>query len=178
MDFLLNHDITFQILNLLNKDDTLNFVSTTKSLHPIKSIIYNKYAFRYTHDLQNNNYQYIKHLITNTIIPFPNLISLKIYGTNKSLDNLPLTLQSLTIDSEHFNQQLDHLPANLQELTMFACYKFNQPLNNLPNTLQSLTLGTCGIFNQPLDNLPSTLKKLCISDYTFNQPLNKLPSSL
>ena len=91
---------------------------------------------------------------------------------NQPLDNLPLTLQTLTF-GYNFDQPVDNLPLTLQNLT-FGDY-FNQTVDNLPLTLQTLTFGIS--FNQLVDNLPYNLKNLTFG-HNFNQKIDNLPHGI
>lgn len=67
-----------------------------------------------------------------------------------------------------FNQSLNNLPVSLKSLTLGDT--FNNPINRFPPELMHLT---CGIsFNQSLDDLPCSLVEICVSDY-YNRHVNK-----
>lgn len=90
---------------------------------------------------------------------------------DKSLDNLPLNLEILCIQSARFNQSIDNLPSGLKKLCIQSdC--FNQSLDNLPSSLEYLQLTK--YINKHIqcefdfNNLPINLKTLCIL-YDINQ---------
>ena len=93
---------------------------------------------------------------------------------NKSVNNLPQSLQNLTF-GYYFNQSVDNLPINLINL-VFDC-KFNNNVDNLPFTLLNITFGIS--FNKSVDNLPNSIITLSFdTKCIFNFELNCLPKSI
>jgi hypothetical protein len=87
---------------------------------------------------------------------------------NKSLENLPQSLETLEIISAQFNQPLDLLPISLKCLSIRS-NNFNQSLSNLPSNLYYLLIDisdkyrNCTYLNDNLMNLPEGLKELSIT---------------
>lgn len=100
-----------------------------------------------------------------------NLKCLKISGMSytifeNSLNNLPLSLETLHIEMNRIRSNLDFLPISLKYLYIFCNNKLS--LNNLPNNLEHLTikgyhLGGESYLPENLQNLPFNLKKLNMS---------------
>jgi hypothetical protein len=180
MENYLTHDITKNILEHLNKNDSFNLTNIAKFMNPVKKELYGKYVFN-THKIQNNDImKHIKHIKCDSLPNFSNynnLASLSIIYDDyfdESLDNLPETLQYLEIESGEFNRPIDYLPKNLKSLK-FGCYNFNQPLNNLPPKLEILDLENCEVFSHQLTNLPGTLTLLNLC-YSYNFSLDNIYS--
>jgi hypothetical protein len=84
---------------------------------------------------------------------------------DRSVDNLPRNLTSLTINSYLFNQKVDNLPPNLVSLILGR--DFNQKVDNLPSKLTSLTLSY--EFNQNIEKIPKMLEQIAFYDeHQFN----------
>lgn len=122
-----------------------------------------------------------------------NPISLE-YCTSFLEDELPTSLQKLSIYEYEFNSPVDYLPPSLTHLTIQGT--FNHPIDYLPSTLKYLDLCFSAFnskadylppslivlklgqdFNQPLDHLPKIEVLVILSD-VFNYPLDHLPNSL
>jgi len=59
------------------------------------------------------------------------ILSMRAYGCDQTLVNVPSDLQHLTLGPE-FDEKLENLPNSLQSLTFDYCSYFNQKLENLP----------------------------------------------
>lgn len=77
---------------------------------------------------------------------------------NNILDDLPETLQHLTIHSNYFNQSVDKLPKYLRYLSIYSP-EFNQPYKKLPPLLETLEISSRVLTHKP-DSLPADLKVL------------------
>jgi len=104
---------------------------------------------------------------------------------DSSINNLPLQLETLVIDSVIFNHSLDYLPITLKTLKIKSNL-FNKSIDNLPPNLEQLELLKAGfpynptknVFTGNLYNLPATLTKLIISiDYTINTNIEQFKST-
>lgn len=96
---------------------------------------------------------------------------------NSKLDNLPLHIEKLWIDTNYqdpFEHELNFLPSNLNELSIMC--EYNKPLDDLPPNLQTLFIHS-SIFNQRIDNFPKKLKYLAIlsGDFSYDIDLNNFP---
>lgn len=125
----------------------------------------------------------------------PGLVHLYIghaFDHDVNKDNLPRTLQHLTLGN-NFNQRIDDLVGvNLTHLDLGD--DFNQSVDNLPDTLKVLRVGSG--FNRSVDSLPPHLEEFSVlgvkqghpfgvtlgtffpGDTEFNQPIDKLPNSI
>lgn len=92
---------------------------------------------------------------------------------NHPVEELPINLETLTIESDNFNYSLDYLPKKVKKLRVWGI--FNLPIDNLPTSLEHLSIGQ--FFNKSVDNLPHNLKELYLGR-DFNKPVNKLPPNL
>lgn len=87
---------------------------------------------------------------------------------NNTIDNLPLILEILVIDSLMFDKSIDYLPISLKKLVIKS-YNFNQSLDNLPPNLEFLEINLHPIYSYYIDyqyslyNLPLSIKTLKIS---------------
>lgn len=95
----------------------------------------------------------------------PKLKFLYIYSNyfNQSVDNLPVTLETLVIHSKKFNKSIDYLPPSLKSLVLI-CPNFYESIDNLPYGLEFLGINNKNfhIHNNGIENilynLPKTLK--------------------
>jgi len=91
-----------------------------------------------------------------------------IYYCNHPIDWLPNNILVLVIKNNLFNYPLENLPLSLESLTISAenvifnlnICKFNHPLNMLPVGLKRLCINGLTSFNHSLDDLPPTLEFL------------------
>lgn len=192
-------------LNFLDKSNSFNLLNTSKSMNPLRKVLYGKYLFDHNKIKNDEIRQYIKHIKcskTDDIKFYSDIISLQFINNSFSggqicIEELPKTLQNLKIDFATFNQPLDHLPPDLQSLKII-CTLFDHSLNNLPKNLQSFVLIShcfnqsinklpinlkslgmyCETFNHSLDELPDKLQLMTIKSYEYNQPINKFPKNL
>ena len=92
-----------------------------------------------------------------------NIINIEICGEfNQPIDNLPLSLKSLKIESEDFNQSINKLPPKLEQLIINAD-NISTPIISLPFGLKKLDLDLnldeeCMI---KIKKLPSKLTHFC-----------------
>jgi hypothetical protein len=99
------------------------------------------------------------------------------YSFNQSIDNLPLTIQNLTL-GHSFNQSIDNLPNGIQNLTL-SC-NFNQEIDNLPSSINKITFHAYKYnkynmkFNQEIKKIPQNLKIVDISEIPNKSDLKKL----
>ena len=114
----------------------------------------------FSHTLNNSNLKVIK------------LLTLKF---NQAISNLPLSLETLIIESGEFNQQMDNLPNSLKHLIML-CPKFAAPLNNLPHGLEYFAglHFNCLIYPEhsyelELANLPSSIKSILLDKNLYDK---------
>lgn len=88
---------------------------------------------------------------------------------NKPINNLPLELENLNIESETFNQSLDYLPQGLKHLSIKGLL-FNKPVNNLPSSLEYIELNTFRNrryilnYNYDLLSLPENIKHIKVHE--------------
>jgi hypothetical protein len=142
-------------------------------LYDASKVWYNKMPNYITHlildfsDFTDINLDNLHHGLQSLVIIF-NKSDTYINQFDKSLDNLPPTLQNLEIISYTFNKPINLLPQSLTTLTIRSnC--FNQSLSNLPNNLYSLTIDTESKYGgytyltDELMNLPEGLKELTIT---------------
>ena len=103
------------------------------------------------------------------------------YNTITRLDNLPLTLKYLCINST-FITELNMIPPTL-EILILKSVNFNEPIDNLPPSLKILIISTQK-FNQSINNLPTGLEYFglvaysCHDQLKYTQPITNLPSGL
>jgi hypothetical protein len=100
--------------------------------------------------------------------------AIPVIDTELNLNMLPTSLEILSI---YFAKsfELENLPIGLKKLrieTVFSDFS----LDILPSSLEELYIG-CGKYNNPLDMLPSGLKKLTLESSYFNKPIS-LPYNL
>lgn len=95
---------------------------------------------------------------------------------NQSINRLPDTLDSLTMDVPLFDHVLDHLPGSLTYLWLISEF-FDQPINHLPCHLEYLNINSI-MFNQSLDQLPRSIFSLHITGASFDQSIDRLPLDL
>jgi len=111
-----------------------------------------------------------------TIERIKNVKKLEFCNFNYPVINLPNSIESIDFCySNGFNHSLDNLPIGLKELVLNS--RFNQPLDYLPHGLEILKFQTGSIFTHYLNNLPNTLKILEIP-LLYNQEINNLPECL
>jgi hypothetical protein len=72
---------------------------------------------------------------------------------NKSIDNLPMSLEELKLDT---NVNLDNLPNNLKILNLKECYSFEHSLNLLPDSIEELYLPN--FYFEKINKFPKNLK--------------------
>ena len=79
---------------------------------------------------------------------------------NQAVDELPVSLEELSIRSASFNQSLDSLPQTLGYLGSES-HSFNQSHGRLPHSIEEVTI-LCDVFNMPWpDHLPSGVVGIC-----------------
>lgn len=91
-----------------------------------------------------------------------------VYINNEPIDWLPEGVRVLMIESNNFNHSLDNLPSTLEALTIRAMgylydigvCNFKHPLDRLPHGLRYLCLCDLRDYHHELNNLPSTLEYL------------------
>jgi hypothetical protein len=91
-----------------------------------------------------------------------------VYICNDPIDWLPEGIRVLMIESNDFNHPLNNLPSTLESLTLRSLgYRYNmgingfkQPLDNLPNSLRYLSLRELRDYHHELNNLPANLEYL------------------
>ena len=102
-------------------------------------------------------------------------------NTISRIDNLPLTLKYLYIDSSSITE-LNMIPPTL-EILIFNNSDFNEPIDNLPPSLKILIISTQK-FNQSINNLPAGLEYFGLVAYSchiqlkYTQPITNLPFGL
>lgn len=182
-------DIIFTICQYLNREQTLNFLSTCKITAKCRNIFFDKYEVRWDFEKPIEFLNKCKHLInvknTYQLDCLTNTKSIVFADMFYSLTRqLPKTLNDLTF-YDYFNESIDYLfypqesckLPNLRNLIFGD--NFNQEVNHLPLSLISLIFGNN--FNKSVDNLFKDdiykLEKLAFGQ-GFNRFIVKLPSSL
>lgn len=103
------------------------------------------------------------------------------FNTITRLDNLPLTLKYLYIDSASITE-LNMLPPTI-EILIFKNIDFNESIDNLPHGLKILLICSQK-FNQSINNLPAGLEYFGLIRYSchlqlkYTQPIMNLPTRL
>lgn len=98
---------------------------------------------------------------------------------NQSVDNLPVTLETLVIKSNNFNHRIDYLPPSLKSLVLI-CSNFYESIDNLPYGLEFLAVKYLNydiIYKNDIElklfsTLPITLKTF-ISEEPLNEDIIK-----
>lgn len=100
--------------------------------------------------------------------------SIIVRGCNiQSLDYLPISLETLKIDSSNLNVfkfNLDNLPVNLKNLFL-RINKFQGSLDNLPDSIENLFIDFL-LFNQPTRLPTDTLKNITIPKNLISLTIN------
>ena len=101
----------------------------------------------------------------------------------QEISNLPLTLETLIIESGEFNQRMENLPSSLKHLILL-CPKFNMPLDNLPHGLEYFAGLYFNCFSYPEDyygleivNLPSSIKSVLLDKNLYDKQYTNLAST-
>lgn len=116
----------------------------------------------------------------NKCIKFPHMINdLKLFVKKECIiENLPISLKSLTIAKNNINDNIFGNLINLQNLILLKCRKFNSSLNNLSFLLRKMNINNCDDFNKELDNLSLNLLYLNMKSINFDKIIDNLPSKL
>ena len=121
--------------------------------------------------------EYVDGPIDNEIVERMKQTNKVIFGNefNYPVINLPNSITTIRFSGGSFNHSLDNLPVGIKELTLNS--RFNQPLDYLPYGLEVLKFQSGSIFSHSLDNLPLTIKILEIP-LLYNHEINCLPNSV
>lgn len=135
------------------------------SCNQVKSLIFNNYTSTNDMDVNSNKYIHCE--------------DKKIFWRgarfNKEIGMLSETeLEKLEFGVK-FNKSVSNLPSSLQVLILGS--EFNQELNNLPTNLKFLSLTQSEKFGYSLDYLPVGLEKLELSEYWYKS-LENLPTGI
>ena len=165
------------LFNYLNDKDKIRFIRTHKNKYIIK-----EYNDEYKLDkVPTSFHTKLTNIKTNSVNNLPiKLTSLRIDSLkfNQSLNRLPLTLTTLNLYCANFDQELNTLPLSLTSLYIYS-FTFNKSIINISNSLLTLQLYVCNSFNQSIDNLPNTLTTLEIMYCSrFTYPIYYLPQTL
>lgn len=121
--------------------------------------------------------EYVDGPIDNEIVEKMKQTNKVIFGNefNYPVINLPNSITTIRFSGGSFNHSLDNLPVGIKELTLNS--RFNQPLDYLPYGLEVLKFQSGSIFSHSLDNLPLTIKIVEIP-LLYNHEINCLPKSV
>lgn len=99
---------------------------------------------------------------------------------NCILNNIPNTIESISINSYGYDFGFDYLPNSIKELKIHISNYFNKSLDNLPNSIQELEIDISFChYNHNLDNLPNNIKKLkLLLQSKYTNSLSNLPDSI
>jgi hypothetical protein len=93
----------------------------------------------------------------------PHIKSLKFgYKFNSILDNIPFTVEIISINSYKYDFGFDYLPNSIKELEINISSEFNHYLDNLPNSIIKLKLNLPLKYHHSLSNLPISIQDLKI----------------
>ena len=125
----LPRELKNEICNFLEDIDSINHLTLSKNMNPIKYII-KKYICIDQYKSLTNNKSGIDFIIRKAILTnYDDVHSYKIthlkfaYYINQTVDNLPTSINHLTFGN-NFNQRVDNLPTSITHLTFGGC--FNQ----------------------------------------------------
>ena len=134
------HNLTKLYINI--EDDFENTINNITKIENLEDLILNISAFV---DI-NDNYVLDLTMLTK-------LKKLELKNYNKSIDNLPMSLEELKLDT---NVNLDNLPNNVKILNLKDCYSFEYSLNLLPDSIEELYLPN--FYFQKINKIPKNLK--------------------
>jgi len=161
MEKYLNHNVIFEILKYLERNDALNFLSTCKKTNESKHLFFEKYKVKFKkydiNDLLESNSVELN-VYKNYL---KKLVNIGEVDDTEFLKYTPNVRQ--IIFSNDFNQTVDNLPASVKHLSFSS--EFKQSIDNLPSDLISLSL-ECGC-NYKLDNLPKNLISFSVCECSF-----------
>lgn len=113
-------------------------------------LLINKYsALSLTYDAMSY-FDKIPKTITQLRIDFPNYENININALHNGIKELVILSEASVFDhnDKSFNKQIDNLPNTLERLSIVSS-KFNQSLDNLPQSLKELYISSDN-FNMPL----------------------------
>lgn len=159
-----NKELNMEFIDELNQMKSFNLVFNNL----IATLMMKRHSNEFSYDVEKNIYW--RGSVFNKSVDLLSETKLKFieFGSkfNKSISNLPETLETLILSSE-FNQPLDNLPINLIYLSLYDCLKFDYNLDYLPEGLKTLILPE-NYYYKPINNLPIGTKVLNLSQYQSN----------